>query len=139
MFVSQEVTTTKDRIKEVRKSIGLTQQEFADRLHMKRNSIANYEIGRNEPIDAVIALICREFNVNELWLRQGVGEMFQQKSREEEMEALFTRLWREDPASDSFKSRFIAAALRAGPEAWAAWEKFFLDLAGETKKEEQDH
>lgn len=61
----------KDRIKTIRKELGLTQEKFADRLNMKRNTIANYEIGRNEPIDAVISLICREYNVNEQWLRTG--------------------------------------------------------------------
>lgn len=65
-----------ERIKELRKALGLTQQEFADKLGVKRGAIANYEIGRNEPIDAVIALICREFNVSEVWLRTGEGEMF---------------------------------------------------------------
>ena len=65
-----------ERIKELRKALNLTQQEFADRLNIKRGAIANYEVGRNEPIDAVISLICREFNVNEEWLRDGSGEMF---------------------------------------------------------------
>jgi len=64
------------RLKAVRKAVGLTQQEFADRLGIKRGAVANYEIGRNDPIDAVISLICREFNVNETWLRTGEGEMF---------------------------------------------------------------
>ena len=53
------------RLKAVRKAVGLTQQEFADRLGIKRGAVANYEIGRNDPIDAVISLICREFGVNE--------------------------------------------------------------------------
>ena len=65
-----------ERIKELRKALKLTQQEFADRLNIKRGAIANYEVGRNEPIDAVISLICKEFNVNEEWLRDGTGEMF---------------------------------------------------------------
>ena len=64
------------RLKAVRKAVGLTQQEFADRLGIKRGAVANYEIGRNDPIDAVISLICREFGVNETWLRTGEGEMF---------------------------------------------------------------
>lgn len=65
-----------ERIKQLRKHLDLTQQEFADRIGIKRNTIANYESGRNEPIDSVISLICREFNVNEPWLRKGEGEMF---------------------------------------------------------------
>ena len=66
----------KDRIKKLRKSLDMTQQEFAERIGVKRNTIGQYEIGRNEPIDTVINLICREFNVNEEWLRNGEGEMF---------------------------------------------------------------
>lgn len=69
----------KERIKKIRRELDLTQQEFADRLRVKRGSIANYEIGRNVPIDSVISLICREFNVNEEWLRYGEGEMFNPK------------------------------------------------------------
>lgn len=64
------------QLKALRKKLGLTQEEFATRLGIKRAAISNYEIGRNEPIDAVISLICREFNVNETWLRTGEGEMF---------------------------------------------------------------
>ena len=62
-----------ERLKKLRTKLGLTQQEFADKINIKRGAIANYEIGRNEPIDAVISLICREFSVNENWLRTGAG------------------------------------------------------------------
>lgn len=64
-----------ERIKQVRKALDLTQQEFADRIGMKRNSIALIEKGRNTSDQTVFA-ICREFNVNEEWLRTGTGEMF---------------------------------------------------------------
>lgn len=66
----------KDRIKNLRRTLNLTQQEFADKIGVKRNTIGQYEIGRNKPIDSIINLICREFNVNEEWLRTGKGEMF---------------------------------------------------------------
>lgn len=69
-----------ERLKKLRKALDLTQQEFGDRIGIKRNTLANYEIGRNEPIDAVINLICREFNVSETWLRTGDGEMFLPKA-----------------------------------------------------------
>ena len=64
-----------ERIKKVRKALDLTQQEFADRIGMKRNSIALIEKGRNTSDQTVFA-ICREFNVREEWLRDGTGEMF---------------------------------------------------------------
>ena len=63
------------RMKQLRNHLGLTQQEFADRIGIKRGAIANYEVGRNEPVDSVISLSCREFRVNEEWLRTGAGEM----------------------------------------------------------------
>lgn len=54
-----------ERIKKLRKELGLTQKEFGERIGIKANTVATYEIGRNNPIDAVISLICREFNVSE--------------------------------------------------------------------------
>ena len=65
-----------ERIKAIRKAKGLTQQEFADQLGIKRGAVANYELGRNNPIDAVVSLICRVFNVNERYLRYGEEPMF---------------------------------------------------------------
>lgn len=65
-----------ERMKELRKALGLTQQEFADKIGIVRGNIATYETGKSKPGDAVVSLICREFNVNEEWLRTGNGEMF---------------------------------------------------------------
>lgn len=65
-----------NRIKEIRKALNLTQSEFGAKVGVKGNTIGNYEIGLRTPSDAVIFSICREFNVNEEWLRTGTGEMF---------------------------------------------------------------
>lgn len=65
----------KDRIKKLRKELDLTQQEFADKLGIKRNTVATYETGKSNPSDAAVLLICKTFNVNEEWLRIGTGEM----------------------------------------------------------------
>lgn len=73
----------KERIRLIRRTLDLTQQEFADRIGIKRGAIANYELGRNEPVDSVVSLICREFNVNEEWLREGIGEMFLPNTNDE--------------------------------------------------------
>lgn len=67
----------KDRIKEVRKYFSLTQIDFGQRIGVKGNTVTGYETGLRTPSDAVILSICREFNVNEEWLRNGTGQMFE--------------------------------------------------------------
>ncbi len=68
-----------EQIKKLRKKLDLTQQKFGERIGIKGNTVAQYELGRNEPVDAVFSLICREFEVREEWLRTGEGEMFRPK------------------------------------------------------------
>lgn len=75
----------KDRIKRLRKELDLTQQAFADKIGMKQNTIAQYEMGRTTPSDAIIFSICREFDVNEEWLRTGKGEMFEQMTDQQKL------------------------------------------------------
>lgn len=68
-----------ERLKKLRKILDLTQQEFAERIGSKRNTVAKYETAANTPSAAVVSLICREFNVREEWLRNGEGEIFRPK------------------------------------------------------------
>ena len=116
----------------IRKKLKLSQQEFANRLNIKRGTIANYECGRNVPIDAVLNLICREFNVNETWLRTGEGEMFIPIERETDIAKLTMQLLTEE--SDSFKNRLISALARLSEEEWEVIEKTF-DSVVNAKKE----
>ena len=67
--------TLGERIKKVRKALDLTQQEFCDRIGLKRNSISLVESDKRNPSKQLFLAICREFNVNETWLRTGEGEM----------------------------------------------------------------
>lgn len=69
-----------ERIKTIRINAGLTQQQFADRIKVKRNTVATYEMGRSIPSDSAIALICREFGINEEWLRNGIEPIYVQSS-----------------------------------------------------------
>ena len=88
------------RIKDLRNSLDLTQQKFADRLGIQRGAIANYELERNVPIDAVISLICREFNVREAWLRDGTGEMLEQLTEDEDRSRFFGGLSKESASPE---------------------------------------
>ena len=101
------------RIKELRNSLDLTQQKFADRLGIQRGAIANYELERNVPIDAVISLICREFNVREAWLRDGEGDMLEQLTEDEDRARFFGDLSKESASPEVLA--FIDA-LRKTPE-----------------------
>lgn len=64
------------RIKSLRKKLNLTQEEFGKRLGMKKNSISQIENGVNSLTEQLLVSICREFGINENWLRTGDGEMF---------------------------------------------------------------
>lgn len=116
----------KSRIKELRTELKLTQQGFADKLGIKRGGVANYEIGRNEPSDSVISLICREFNVNEEWLRNGTGDMFLPINRNADIARLTKQLLNEE--SDSFKNRFISMLSNLTEKEWEFLERKATEL-----------
>lgn len=119
----------KDRLREVRKAIGLTQQEFSDRLGIQRNAVANCESGRAELSDAVITLICRTYNVDEVWLRTGAGEMFRPRSREDEITAFLGGLIGAE--GTDFQRRFISVLAKLGPDEWDLLERRIRQIAGE--------
>lgn len=106
----------KDRIKKIRKELDLTQQEFADKIGIKRNSVAKYETGENVPSAASISLICREFDVNEEWLRTGIGEMFIPLDRRSSIAKLTKQLL--DEEEDSFKNRLISVLANLTEDQW---------------------
>ncbi len=75
---------TNERIKAIREYLQLTQEEFGNRIGSARNTIANYENGNRNPSNSVVLSICREFNVDENWLRTGNGEMLSEVPAEDE-------------------------------------------------------
>lgn len=91
-----------ERIKMIREYYKLTQDEFGKRIGSARNTIANYESGNRSPSNSVVLSICREFNVNEEWLRDGSGDMF----RAEEENSIVARatmlLGEKDPLFEAF-------------------------------------
>lgn len=68
--------TQGERIREVRKTLGLTLEKFGEKIGMKKNSVSQIENGKNSVTEQVIKSICREFNVDYIWLTTGDGEMF---------------------------------------------------------------
>jgi len=128
--------TLQERIKKLRKALGLTQQEFADHIGIKRNTVATYEIGRNVPLDPVIKSICREFNVNETWLRTGDGDMFVPRSREDELAAFMEQLLQSEP--DDIRRRFVSAISRLSTKELEVLEKAAMSLVEEIPKQDKN-
>lgn len=68
--------TQGERIREVRKALGLTLEKFGEKIGMKKNSVSQLENGKNSVTEQVVKAICREYNVDYMWLTTGEGEMF---------------------------------------------------------------
>ena len=75
--------TQGERVKEIRKALGLSQEAFVEKIGITRASISNMEKGTRNPSDQTIKSICREFNVDYFWLTEGIGnEMFIEKEND---------------------------------------------------------
>ena len=121
-----------ERIKELRKSLKMTQQEFADRLNIQRGSIASYETGRISPSNATISLICKELNVSEDWLRNGEGDMYIPITRDEEIASFIGGV--QSDVEDTFKKRFISALAKLSTEEWKAIEHLMENMISEREQ-----
>ena len=117
----------KDRIKAIRKHYDLTQAEFGERIGVKGNTITNYENDLRNPSDAIIVSICREFNVNEEWLRTGNGEKFQPITKNDEISKLFGEVLKEN--NDDFKRRLISALAKLDDVGWEKLENLIDNIS----------
>ena len=125
-----------NRIREVRKALHMTQADFGAKIGVRGNTVTGYENGQRVPSDAVIVSICREFHVDEHWLRTGDGKMFTATTRDEEVMAFVGVVMRGE--EDNFRRRFLLALSRLPEERWADIEAFALQIVEENKKADQD-
>lgn len=121
----------KNRIKELRKTEKLNQTDFAEKINLSQDTISKYEKGERELTDRVIADICREFNVNEEWLRYGSGAMKREMTKEEETLQHLEKLLKNE--QNQLRKDIIYAIAKLPPEAWDSIENFIYDL---TKKKD---
>ncbi|MCM1495961.1 MAG: helix-turn-helix domain-containing protein [Bacteroides sp.] len=113
------------RIKRIRKNANLTQQKFADKLGLKQNTVASYEIDRIVPSEMVKISICREFSINLAWLQDGKGKMYIEDSLEERYSINIAKLQRTD---DETLIRWVNAIAETNPEALKEIESFMKKL-----------
>lgn len=122
----------KNRIKQIRNSNPnwKSQDLFASFLGIPKANLSSYETGRRAPTDAVIQLICEKCSVNEEWLRNGTGEMFQPENKNDEISKLFGNVLKS--SDDDFKYRLINALAKLDDSGWDNLEKL-LDTIYEKK------
>lgn len=117
----------KDRIKAIRQKSGLSQEDFGNRIGIKRSSVSLLESGKNSPAERTIKLICQEFNVNENWLRTGEGIPDAVDSQEERYARNLAKLQRTD---DETIINWVNAIAESNPDALIEIESFFKSLLG---------
>ena len=106
----------KERIKAVRKALNLTQAEFGSRVSLKANTITGYENGLRNPNDAIISAICKEYSVNEAWLRNGTGEMFQKETDTEMVDRILQ-------GRNEFAKSIFRSFANMEDKDWEAWKR----------------
>ena len=118
----------KQRLKDLRTALNLTQSEFADRIGTVRSTIAGYELGKRVPSNPVLLSICKEFGVNETWLRTGDGPMFAETSRADQVKAWLDKILVEEP--DSYKVRLAAGLAELDEAGWQAIYSLAVKMVG---------
>lgn len=122
-----------ERITKVIKDKAKTKTEFAEKLNISQSFVSRLASGEKEPSDRTIADICREFDVNEDWLRTGQGDPYVQLSRDEELAQFFGDVMKgEDP---DFRRRLLSVMSRLTTDEWALLEQMAWKLVDELRQD----
>jgi transcriptional regulator with XRE-family HTH domain len=126
----------KDRISYIVEQSGLTKTAFGKRINVSQGLVSQMCNGTTKPSERTIQDICREFGVNEVWLRTGEGEPFRESTQEEEIMRFAVRTCK---GSDDFIKAYVAMLANLSPEGWKGlreqYEMQFNLLAKMNKKE----
>lgn len=125
----------KNRIKELRKELGVTQEDFANRIGINGSAISLYESGRRGVSESIVKAICREYGVSYLWLTTGEGPMFEELGEEAALYEMVDRVL----AGQNPRVRSIFKSLADfTPEDWAHVERLLDKLLAGWKPWEED-
>lgn len=121
----------KNRILKIRKDSKLNQEDFGLRLNLTKNYISLIETGNRIPSDRTISDICREFNVNEDWLKNGTGDMYKEK------DGSFSELLVElEDSDDDFIKNLITVYMGLDEDSKSALRKIAKGMAEKYKSRE---
>ena len=116
--------TQGERVKLVRKTLGLTLEKFGEKVGVQKSAISKIEKGENGITDQMCKSICREFNVSDEWLRDGTGDIFVDLSKERQL----ARFFGDVQIDEGFKKRFISALSTMTVDEWAFIERKMREI-----------
>lgn len=125
------MNTINERVAALVKDLGVTKVEFAKRLNVSSQFVSKVCSGTSGVSDRTIMDICDKYHVNEEWLRHGEGEMFQQRTREEEIEYFFGKV--SDAPDDDFRRSFISVLAKLNEDQWELLADMATKLVDECK------
>lgn len=111
-----------ERLKIARKRLSLTQEELGNILGVTKSRISVYEKDEDIP-NRAIRTLCKELNINEIWLREGIEPMFREMTREEEIATYMGDLLSSDDEEKEFQKQFIKMLSKLDLEEWKTIEK----------------
>ena len=120
-----------ERIKAVRLAAGLTMEAFGEQVGVSKSFVSMVESGKANASDQTILFICREFGVNETWLRTGEGEMMVPRTDEEKITEFLDDVLASKP---NVRRRLISALARLDPEDWDLIERMIEKVSGDEEK-----
>ena len=128
------------RVRELRKKLNLTLEKFGKPLGVGKTAISKIETGENNLTDQMIISICREFNADENWLRNGEGEMFKERSPSEEVGYYVEELLEYDGHGNPFYDMIIEMMktyTELDEKSQAVIRNYFQSVAAGIHKEEK--
>lgn len=117
-----------ERLKQLRKALGLSQDEFSRRLGLTRGAITNIELDKVQPKPLLIDLICEVFGARKEWLLTGDGAMLKPKSRDDQIMDFVAETMSGE--SDNFRRRLLSVLARLDEGQWELLERYVKELAG---------
>ena len=117
------------RIGQLRKSLGLTQKQFGEKIGVQRGTVTNYELGRNIPTETVRLMISKIYGVRREWLETGEGEMFKKKNRYEQAWDMSEKYLKDE--NEMFRQRLISAISELSEDQLAILAEIVAKTVGE--------
>lgn len=124
------------RVRELRKALDLSGEKFGEQIGIKRNTLSQIETGKNNLTEQLLKSICREFNVNEDWLRIGEGEMFKTYDYDDEVAECIESMITEDYPFYNIIKGVMVAYNRSKPDDRKIIDNFMEQVVDVLKKEE---